>query len=79
MRPQIVKILTYVYCFLTAIPMLSQGPSPGAGPPSPNRCPGCPPEDPLPIDDHIWIIILVGLLFGIYVVVKKHRLTNTHS
>jgi hypothetical protein len=74
MRPRIVKILPIVYCFIAVIPMLSQGPTAGAGPPWPSRNP---PELPMPIDDNILILLIVGLFYGFYTIVKKNRATNT--
>jgi len=74
MRPQIVKLLTSLCCFLAAIPMLSQGPSPGGGPPPPDRGPTLPE---LPIDDNILILMVIGLFFGIYALVKRNKVTDT--
>lgn len=77
MRPRIVKLLTIVYCFIAATPLLSQGHTAGAGPPSPSRRPPGPPELPMPIDDNILILLILGLLYGIYTIVKKSRTTST--
>lgn len=39
------------------------------GPPAPSQNRG--PQ--LPIDDNLWILIFVGLLFGIYVIYRKTK------
>ena len=45
------------------------------GPPAPsqNRGPN------YPIDDNLWILIFVGLLFGIYVIYRKTKSTSKAS
>lgn len=42
-------------------------------PPSQNRGPN------LPIDDNIWILLVVGILFGAYLIYKRNRSTNKAS
>lgn len=42
-------------------------------PPSQNRGPN------YPIDDNIWILIVVGIIFGIYVIYKRNRSINRAS
>ncbi|GEQ84932.1 hypothetical protein ULMS_04400 [Patiriisocius marinistellae] len=73
MRPQIVSILTFVLCFLAAVPMLAQGPSASSGPPAPGRGPTLPE---LPLDTNIVILFIAGLIYGAYVAYKKYRTTN---
>lgn len=46
--------------------------------PPPNTNPP-PPGPQLPIDDNMWILLIVGLLFGIYVVYRKNRAINKAS
>ena len=72
MRPQIVKILTFVLFIVNSTYMLGQSHSGSSGPPPPsnNRGPG------LPIDDSILILILIGLAFGAYVIYKKSRINS---
>lgn len=48
----------------------------GPGPPAPDRGPG-PPE--LPIDGWIWALLIVGLFYGIYILAKRHVLSDSHS
>lgn len=67
MRPQIVIILALVLSLFNSTTMLALQKSGETGPPPPNRTP--PPE--LPIDHGIVILIVIGLLFGCYVVWKK--------
>ncbi|MBZ9652505.1 hypothetical protein [Psychroflexus montanilacus] len=57
-------ILFSLFAFLGAATALAQG----GGPPNP---PGPVDDVPTPIDDHIWIILLVGLVFGLYLVLSK--------
>ena len=73
MRPQIVKILTVVLLIFNSAIMLAQSKDGASGPPSPgNRRP---PQ--APIDDHILILIFIGLLYGAYIAYKKHQSRNT--
>jgi len=44
-------------------------------PPSQNK----PMAPQLPIDDNIWILIIVGLLFGVYILYKTSQATNKAS
>ncbi|WP_026452071.1 hypothetical protein [Aequorivita capsosiphonis] len=46
--------------------------------PAPNNNPP-PPNPQLPIDDHIWILLVAGLVFGIYMVYKRNKATNKAS
>ena len=70
MRPQIVKKIALVLCFLASASMLGQSASGSSGPPPPNRGP-VPPE--LPLDTNILILIVLGLLYGSYVLYKKRQ------
>lgn len=47
------------------------------GPPPPNPDGRRPPQGP--IDENIWILIVIGILFGIYMAYKKSRATNKVS
>ena len=69
MRPQIVKILTLLLCFVTNTTMLAQHTNAGSGPPAPNNQRG--PQ--LPIDDNIIVLIAIALLYGCYVIYSKKR------
>jgi hypothetical protein len=42
----------------------------GPPPPSQNRGPQ------LPLDDNLWILIAVGVLFGIYVIYRRNKSTS---
>ena len=55
--------------------MLAQSKGGGSGPPPPsqNRTPQ------LPIDNNILILIIIGLLYGVYVTYKNHQAKNTHA
>lgn len=45
------------------------------GPPPPAR--GDDPEGPhLPLDDNIWILLVVGILFGVYILYRRNRAIN---
>lgn len=72
MRPQIVKILTLILFVLNSIAMLAQ--TAGPPPPSPGRRP---PQ--APIDSDLYILVIVGLLYGTYVAYKKYCLKNKLS
>lgn len=72
MRPQIVKkIATTVLSFFASSIMLGQAVDASSGPPAPSFGPGPPIDLPLPIDSNIFILITVGLIFGIYTVLKN--------
>jgi len=73
MRPQIVTILTFVLVFIINTPLLGMTAlsGPGTGPPPPNRMPDPPPELSIPVDDNLYILIAMGLLYGIYVYYKR--------
>lgn len=73
MRPQIVIILTFVLSFFNNTPMLAQLRSGETGPPPPVRTPP-PPE--LPIDSGLLILLVIGIVFGCYVVLKKRQSNN---
>ncbi len=38
-----------------------------------------PPGTQLPIDDNIWILLTVGLVFGICIIYKRNQATNKAS
>lgn len=62
--------LIYTVLFL----MLPSG-SDTQGPPAPERD-GDPEGPQLPIDDNIWILIVAGILFGIYIIYKRNQAIN---
>ncbi len=72
MRPQIVKILILVLFLVNSMTMLGQSLSGSSGPPPPSNNRG--PQ--LPIDDNIYILIAIGLIFGIYIIYKKSRINT---
>lgn len=47
-------------------------------PPPTNNDPP-PPGGQLPIDDHLWILLLAGLLLGFYILYKRNKITNKAS
>jgi hypothetical protein len=44
------------------------------GPPSPGT--GGTNGPRLPIDDNIWILVVLGLVFGVYMIYKRSQATN---
>ena len=72
MRSQIVTILSLLLSFLSTTSMLAQGSGPDL--PEPGRRPP-PPE--LPLDQNILILIIAGVLLGIYFIYKRKGITNT--
>ena len=75
MRPQIVIILALVLSIVDNTPMLAQLRSGETGPPPPENQRG--PE--LPIDNGILILLIIGLLYGCYVIWKKYKINKTRS
>ncbi|GHC44093.1 hypothetical protein SAMN05421855_101882 [Ulvibacter litoralis] len=79
MRPQIVKnIATTVLSILASTVMLGQARDASSGPPTPGRGPLPPIDLSLPIDSNILILVVLGLAFGIYSLVKS-KFKNTAS
>lgn len=68
MRPQIVTILVVILFMFNAITAYGQDLS--SGPPAPNRTPPA-PEIALPLDTSIFVLIALGLIYGIYISYKK--------
>ncbi len=73
MRPQIVKILTLMLLAFNSITLLAQPKGGGSSPPPPSQ--RLPPQ--YPIDDSIFILFFIGLLFGAYVAFKRYQAKNT--
>lgn len=67
-------MIVFIYSFI----MLGiQGPG-GAGPPQPR--PGYETNaEQLPIDGNIWVLITIGVIFGIYMIYRKNHITNRAS
>ena len=57
------------------ITLVIQTSSAGQGPPPPSQNRG--PQ--LPIDDNLWILLVVGILFGAYIIYKRNRSINKAS
>ena len=80
MRSQIVKkIVAVVLCIYTSTVMFGQSGGGSEGPPPPAGQGGSSASRPpgLPIDDDIEILLLLGVLYGCYIVYKKYRIKNT--
>ncbi len=75
MQPQIVKILTLALFLLKSANMLSQRSGGGKGPPVPTNNRSQPPG--FPIDDSIIILLVIGLIYGGYIVYKRYYTKNT--
>lgn len=71
MRPQIVAILTIVLSLLNGTVMHAQVDTPPPPPPTP------PPE--LPLDSGMFLLLIAGLIYGSYIVLKRIRLARTRS
>ena len=72
MRPQIVTILTFALSILNSAIMLGQSSSADSGPPPPPQ--RTPPE--MFIDSNILLLILAGLVYGGYVILKHKKAKN---
>jgi len=75
MRSQIVKKIatTTALFLLTGAIMFGQSVGGSSGPPAPTQDRG--PQ--LPIDDHLIILVVAGLLYGAYIAYKNYRVKNT--
>ncbi|HEA29548.1 MAG TPA: hypothetical protein ENH91_06080 [Leeuwenhoekiella sp.] len=40
-------------------------------PPQPKNAPPPPPGLPMPIDEHIWVLLIMGLVLGVFFLRKK--------
>jgi len=68
--------------FYTVTGLVLQSSSSGSQNPPPPSEPGNVIHGPgleVPIDDNIWILLVLGILFGIYMVYKKSRSINKES
>lgn len=72
MRPQIVTILTLMLLLYNSSIVLGQTAGGGSGPPPPT---GPPPE--LPLDNGLILLVIAGLFYGVYVLLKRRRATNS--
>lgn len=65
MRPQIVKIFVLGLSLLLPNLALAQDPPPPTGPPPPG----------FPIDANIFILVILGLAYGVFVAYRRRRLS----
>ncbi|KJJ38607.1 hypothetical protein MB09_07925 [Aequorivita vladivostokensis] len=65
-------MVTFIYSFIM---LAIQSASAGQGPPPPSQ--NRPPH--FPIDDNLWILIVLGILFGAYILFKRNRSINKAS
>lgn len=72
MRPQIVTILTFLLFLMNSITLLGQSSTASSGPPPPPQ--RTPPE--LPIDSSIYLLVIAGIIYGVYVVLQKKKATD---
>jgi hypothetical protein len=72
MRPQIVTILTFALVFFNGVIMLGQSSTAESGPPPPPQ--RTPPE--LFIDSNILMLVIAGLIYGGYVILRKNKAKN---
>lgn len=75
MRSQIILILTIVLSLYTNVVSFGQSISESIGPPPPNEG-GTINGPQLPIDDSFIVLLIAGLLLGVYFLIKKHHSKN---
>ncbi|WP_407932371.1 PID-CTERM protein-sorting domain-containing protein [Aequorivita vitellina] len=63
-------MLTSIYLFLFLL-VQARDDVPPPNPP--------PPGPQLPIDDSIWILIVAGLIYGLYIIYQKNKSTSKAS
>ncbi|MEZ4857391.1 MAG: hypothetical protein R2781_01110 [Flavobacteriaceae bacterium] len=73
MRPQIVPIVTLLLFLLNSFIMLGQSTTASSGPPPPAQ--RTPPE--LPIDGSLYLLLALGILYGIYALLKMKKANET--
>ena len=73
MRPQIVTILSFFVGLCSTFSASAQLTSGGTPPPPPPTTP--PPE--LPLDSAIWVLLIAGVVYGVYYTFKKVKDANT--
>ena len=67
--------MTSLIYTVISIALQLQSVSTSQGPPPPTR--GDDPESgQLPIDGNIWVLLVIGVLFGIYIIYKRHQAIN---
>ncbi len=76
MRPQIVKIYTFVLCLCASTTLFGAPLQAVNEPPQPtlNRTP---PE--LPIDANSYILFVIAIILGVYVAYRRHKATQKAS
>lgn len=61
-------VLFILFFFLSIANLVAQPGGPGNGPPNP---PGPVDDIPAPIDDHLILLVLVAVTFGLYFILSK--------
>jgi len=74
MRPQIVKIYTYVFCLCASTTLFGAPLQAVNEPPPPNQQRTGGPE--LPIDENIYILVAIAIILGVIVAYRRHKATQ---
>ena len=64
-------MFSFIYAILILVVQASEEVPPPTNPP--------PPGPQLPIDGSLWILIVMGVFYGVYVVYKKNEAINKAS
>ncbi len=67
-------MMSLIYNVIMLVAQVASG-TQGPPPPAPNDTRG--PH--LPIDEHIWILLAIGLIFGSYIVFNRYKAINKAS
>lgn len=70
MRSQIVLITALMVSLFNGVHSIAQSKQPPV--PNPDRTPGPPIDASMPIDDNLIVLLIAGLLLGVYYVYKKN-------
>ena len=76
MRPQIVKIFTFLLSLSASMSLLAAPVQTKGGPPEPTMQRKGPE---LPIDENLYILVALAVLLGVYIAYKRHKAASANA